>query len=534
MNTLYIVASCLFFLWVIRNIFFWVALWQVKEYRLDRLLVHLKETGQGRNLLFSPLSIIKTVGIFAYLLTINNPGILAIYHFFVTVIFFLLAVSVVHEILLQNIRRPVLTVKAMLILSVAGVMITVLYVVPLVNRFLWLLIIDRAAVLIVSSIVFAFSFPTELIHDFVINRAVRMIRNHKKLLVIGVTGSYGKSSTKDYIAQILEKKFVVLKTKGTTNTPIGIARTVLQGLRANTEVFVVEMGAYKRGEIAQMCQIVNPKIGVITGINDQHLSLFGSLENTIKAKYELAEALPKNGFILFNGGNIHTRALYSDADREKMIYKIAKKDDVPDSTAVVVQNVSVRRESVSFSVCIGKKDFAFTSPLLGSHNIENVLPGIIIAKRLGMKNREIQHAVAALTPLPQTMTRYITKEGLVIIDDTFNANPQAVQAVLQYMKIYKGKRILVLKPMIELGQHARQDHYNLARDISVVCDYLFLTNKNYYSDIERGVKKANDKCKVVIVDSNAKRRISKLVGRGDIVVFEGKGREISILLKMFL
>lgn len=519
MSILYIVAAIAFCLWAIRNTLFWVSLWQIKEYRLDRLFVHLKETNQGRSLLIAPLSLLKWVGIFFYIVTVFNPRFFLPYQVFVSGLFLVQAFLTVREFSLGFFKRPAFTIKAIAIVFLVLLTLFFSLTLPLLEEFLWLLILDRILPLIVSFFVFLFSFPSELYRDVQIGNAIKKINKRKNLLVIGVTGSYGKSSTKDIIAQVLRRKFRVLKTRGTNNTPIGVANTILSDLKGSTQIFVVEMGAYKKGEIAQLCKIARPKVGVLTGINDQHLSLFGSLENTKKTKYELIESLPKDGLALFNGNNEYVLDLYKKTKKKKILYVCS---DPHTKAGISANNVSMQKTSVEFSLRLRSKTFRFTTPLIGSHNIENILPAVYIAHFLGMKMPEIKKAVAALTGLPKTMARHEVG-GVTIIDDTFNTNPQAVLAVLDYMRVYRKKKIMVFTPMIELGQKAKEEHYVIGKEIAIICNILFLTNKNYYEQIRKGVKDGSGKCRIVVAGiSDIAQFVNDKTEKGDIVVFEGK------------
>ncbi len=530
MSIILFFIDILFLFWIIRNTLFWVALWQTKEYRFDRLIVHFKETRQGRGVLFSPLAILKWIALFVYGFVIWQTVPLLTYQFFVSVLFILQGFLVFKEFSGHVLKRPVLTHKAIIIVSLSLTVIFLLFFFPLLfEQLFWLLILDRLLPLVVLFFVVMLSFPTEFYQDLQIQKAMKKIRENKKLLVIGVTGSYGKSSTKEYIAQILGKKFRVLKTKGTNNTPIGIANTILSGLQKNTEIFVVEMGAYKRGEIAQMCEMVYPKIGVLTAVNDQHLSLFGSLENTMKAKYELIDALPKGGLALFNGNNSNACLLYEKTKTKKALYASSK--SVP--ADILASHVMVEKTHVTFRILLKKKSLQMKTPLIGAHTIENILPAVYIADYLGMLASEIKEAVAALIPLPKTMVRY-ESAGISIIDDTFNTNPEAVVAALQYMKIYKGKKIMVFQPMIELGIEAKAEHYRIGKAIGTMCDYLLLTNNNYYTEIHNGIKSTKRKCIVKTGGSVAHivALINNFAKRGDVLVFEGK--EAGLVLEKML
>lgn len=524
MDTLYIATSILFFLWIIRNVISQVALWQLKEYRFDRIFIHLRETRQGKSILFSPLSFVKWIFIIGYVFVAFNESFLFTYYLGIVSIYLLLSILVLRENFLNLQKQPVYTPKALFIIIVSLSIIFTLYSFPLMDKFLWLLLMDKLSYFIVGIIIFALSFPTEVFRDLQIAKARQKLKKFKKLLVIGVTGSYGKSSTKDYVAQILKEKFSVVKTKGTNNTPIGIAQTILHDLTSETDIFVVEMGAYKKGEISDMCDMVHPKIGILTAVNDQHLSLFGSLENTKKAKYELIESLPRDGTALFNG-NGDVVDLYMKTKKNKVLYSTYYGKDLSqgEKQGIFASNIHVKKRSVVFRVTIGESSFQLEAPLIGGHNIENILPGIFLAHLLGMNEQQIKRAVMYLSPISKTMIYHALQNGVTIIDDTFNANPDAVIAALRYAKIFKGKKILVLQPMIELGKRSMDEHYRVALEAGKVCDALFLTNKNFYSAILRGIDESGGKCEVRVVTSQlASDYLSEYAKKDDVVVFEGK------------
>lgn len=519
MNIILFFTEVFFLLWFLRNVLFWMALWQIKEYRMDRMFVHITETDQGKKLFFSPLLLCKLLGIFSFGVVIYDSRLLLSYQVFIGIIFFLQALLTLQEIKKRTLKRPVFTIKASVIVFLTIAIVYFFFSFPLLEESLWILMIDRLSPFLIIFFVFLFSFPTELYRDFQVGRAAQKLRLHRKLLVIGITGSYGKSSTKEYLAQILKKKFRVLKTKGTNNTPIGVANTVLSGLQSKTEIFIVEMGAYKRGEIAEICRIVRPKIGILTAVNQQHVSLFGGLDNTSSAKFELIESLPKKGLAIFNGNNQNAYNLYQKTQRNKILYLCGTPSQKADILGV---NVKAEKTYSTFDVLLRRKKIRFKAPIIGGHNVENILPGIYLAFRLGMKEDEVRDAISSLTPPLHTMARHEVG-GISFIDDTFNANPQAVMAALAYMKIYTGKKIMVLQPLIELGKDSFFQHQRIGKAIGDVCDYLLLTNKNYQKAILDGVKKGKKKCSVYTGSTlEIVQFLHKHTKKRDVIVFEGK------------
>lgn len=510
-------------LWIMRNVLFWVGLWQTKEYRLDRLLAHLRETSQGRHLMFSTMSLIKWLLIFSYVFVALNDRFSMQYGVLVSILYILEGSVVFWEFFAGRLRRPVRTMKSLLIILMTLLMMILFVLLPMTDAPLWMLLIDRITVLIIALFVFFFAFPTEVWVDVKIQQAIKKLAHHQKLLVIAVSGSYGKSSTKEYIAQILKEKYAVVKTEGSNNTPVGVTMTILNKIHPHTQVFVVEMGAYKKGEIAQLCEIVRPDISVTTSVSDQHLSLFGTLENAMATEMELIHALPgKTGLALFNGNNPISAKLYTKTKKNKILYKSLdiSGDNKIDMAAT---NTQVNKDGVSFDVIIKGRKQHFKTSLLGSHMVENILPGIYIAEYLKVSLPAIKKAVAHLIPPPGTMTRKELTNGVTLVDDTFNASPESVMAALKYMQVYDKKKIFVLTPLIELGKNAGERHCAIGRLMSVGVDYLFLTNNNFYKDIMKGIIEGNSKCMVQVgKPDQIAEEIIRLADGGDVVMFEGK------------
>lgn len=527
-NLLFFLASVFFLVWILRNVLFWVSLWQTKEYRFDRLLVHFKETAKGKDLIFSPFFTLKLVIIVGFIIPTLYEYLVFPFDVLIFCVLSIDFLKVVKEVMQHRLRRPVFTLRAILIIILTLLTITLFFMTPLVERYLWLLLLSMSVPVFVTLFVYVFSVPSEIVKDFFIEKAKAKIQMYPKLLVIGVSGSYGKSSTKDYIAQVLSVKFNVAKTLQSNNTPIGIAKTVLSQVTKATELFVVEMGSYKKGEVDELCDIVHPKISVTTSISDQHLSLYGSFQNIIDTELELIHRIPKNGYSLLNGNNKYTNALFQSLRKKKVLYytesnfsqklRMSEKDD-----SICAFDIKAEKDGVSFSVELDKTAVSLKTFLLGTHTVENILPAIYLAKKLGMTTEQIKKGVSSLKPLPKTMMMHTAKSGFTFVDDTFNASPESVLAALSYMKIYKKKRYLVLEPMIELGKNAEIDHYKLGKEIGQICSVLYVTNDNFYKHIQKGIDDSGGKCELLAysiphIASDLMTRVKK----DDIVVLEGR------------
>lgn len=544
MQVLSLFIYLFFSVWLVRNILYWLFLWQVKEYRLDRMLIHLSETNQGKMLFTQFDGVAKLILILLYLFAFPqfDTNLTQILTALIFCVYFYDFLFVLSELFSRRLRKPVFTPKTVLICIISLSIIFFLFL-KNGNLFFLLAFYDKLATLLIALLIAFFSIPSRIYHGFVIQKARKKILLHPLTKVIGITGCYGKGSTKEYMATILCQKFRVLKTFETHNTPIGIAQTIISDLTKKTEIFLVEIGAYKLGETAQICEIVRPEIGIITPVEDQHLSLFGSLENLKKGTFELIEYLPPAiGLSIFNGNSIHSRQLYEKTDGkriEKVLCYVNTKGALSNpplsrmrfTPLVIAYNIKVEKFSVSFDVVLKNKKLGhFTAHLLGAHHIENILPGIYLAHRFGMKIVAIRNGVKKIIPWKKTMEPFETNSGTVLVDDTFNASPGATIAAVNYMHIYnKGKKILVLQPFIELGKNASSDHIRVGEQIGRICDYLLLTNNNFYNEIREGVKKAQRKCSIQIAEPmDIGMFVRQNTGMNDVVVFEGKEAGVSL------
>ena len=528
---LFILTSIGFFLWSIKSILFWVSLWQIKEYRLDRLLIHVKETRQGRGLLYSPFFLGCLLLIGLYIPIVFHDTWIGIYHVCIFIFFAIESGFFIKEIIKATFKRPALTTKAAIIFTLTLLSVIGFYILMLLDTYVWMLLGQLIIPSLVALFVFGFSFPTELYRDYLIQKAQRKLSLYKNILVIGVSGSVGKTSTKEYLYHILSRKFEVVKTPLSNNTPIAIAQTILQNIQQSTEIFIVEIGSYKKGEVTQICKIVHPKISITTALGEQHISLYGSLNNIIQTEAELLHALPKGGISLVNANNDLVEDLIKKSKRKVLLYGTQASRNGK-KVGLVAKNITVEKNGISFSVLLANKTLRFHTQLLGRHHIENILPAIYLAKILKMKDKEIVDGVESLTPFSKTMKKFTTQEGVILIDDSFNASPESVFAAADYLSIYQKKKIFVLMPLIELGKKASEYHYRIGKALAF-CDFLLLTNKNFYKDIVRGVREKKGKCQVIVGRADRLTlKLSELTKKGDVVLFEGK--EAGIILSKIL
>lgn len=341
--------------------------------------------------------------------------------------------------------RPKLTLKIIL-LSYLSVYFSVLIINFFPQQLLSPLIAFILTPLTTTLSVLLIKPISDMLIDLLIFLAkLKMRLMPKSQTVIGITGSFGKTSTKEILSHVLSAKFTVCKTLGTNNTAIGVALTVLKQLNRSHQYFVVEMGAYKKGEIKAICQIVKPKIAIITGITDQHLSLFGTQENLIQAKSELLLALPAKSLAFFNGQNSVTKKLAKNFSHlSTVIYYFPRNK--------------------------------FTTNLLGNYQQLNLQAAYLAAQKLHLPPKLIQ---ARFTNIPAFKTMLVKRIGLhqsTVIDDSYNANPEGFKAAINYLKTLNyPQKILITSGMIELGSASEKHHQEIDKLAQSTFTQIYLT-----------------------------------------------------------
>jgi len=524
----------------IRNVFYLVFLWQLKEYRVDRMIAHLK-TWQGKKMIFGWMPGIKWLLFILCIILYFYPSADFSFYFFMIftfMVYYAEGIGNLLELQRRGWRKPKWTAKA---ISIVATGLIFALVIILVSRWMFAAFIigDKLLPLIVTAMVILLNIPISLYKKLIAWKATKKMAKLNNLTVIGITGSYGKTSTKEFLASIISSKFNILKTEESINTEIGVAKTVLAKLTSKHEVFIVEMGAYKRGEIAAICGIVHPKIGIITGINQQHIGLFGSIENTMDTKFELIKSLQADGFAIFNSANKYVQKMADRARKERSDlsiwnYKRVNNKNLIGKNLLFVYETEVETDKLSFKLSYHGQTLACQTKLLGAQHVDNILGAACASLILGFPFKKLTTAISKLDSPAKTMRLVSSGTKAILVDDTYNANPDGVLAALEYMRILKGVKILVLTPLIELGENADNIHRILGKKAAEICNLILLTNLNYVNSFTAGASAvAHGKEKIQIVNSTVGQKIiSQCIKKDGVVVFEGResGRILEKLL----
>ena len=518
------------FFWFVRttkSILFWIYLWQLKEYHIGRFIDYFR-TEKGKKAVINWLFLVKLLVFIGLVGVFNKPGLgqdFLIY--FIFVIFFAESAFAVKRIIQKTLKAPILTKKTSIILS-AGISLELLVLSflfgfnPLFSQFVKILLaIDILAPVFCSVLVLSFQPLTVTLRDQIIRRAREKRERFKNLLVIGITGSYGKTSVKEFLATVLSEKYKVLKTREHQNSEVGISQCLLYDLNEEHEIFVVEMGAYNKGGIKFLCDIVKPKIGIVTGVNEQHLATFGKMENLLSAEGggELIESLSEDGLAILNYDNpiIRERKIehYNPKLKNIKFYSMSGKE-----TDLWASDIKIEKESISFRLSSKEGDQAtFNLNFLGAHNIYNVLAAACCAKSLGMTLEEIAKTCSKIERWQSGMQLKPGIDGLNIIDATYSANPTGVISHLDYLKVWPGKKVIIMPCLIELGEASESVHRRIGKKIGEVCDLAIITTKDRFKEIAEG---AGDKAIFLENSKEIFEKIRDFCREGDVILLESR------------
>ena len=360
------------------------------------------------------------------------------------------------------------------------------------------------------------------IRRWYVNDAARMLRERPDLKVVGVTGSYGKTSTKNYLYRMLSEKYNVLVTPGNFNTTLGVVRTVREQLQAFHQIFIVEMGAKQVGDIKEICDLVHPSAGIVTAVGDMHLETFGSRGNIQKTKFELIESLPSDGIGVIN------------MDSEG----IASYKDIPEQCRVLRYGIEAHR--VDWRACdirygASGTDFRLIGPdvtldlhtsLLGECNVLDIAGAAVIALNLGVSAGQITRAVAKLRQVPHRLSVSV-KGGLTVLDDAYNSNPEGARMALSVMRSMPipegGRRIVVTPGFVEMGARQEEAAKALGAQAALCATDLIVVNLLNREAICAGALEAGmPKDRVHLADnlSQAAGMVAEMAREGDIVLYE--------------
>ena len=335
------------------------------------------------------------------------------------------------------------------------------------------------------------------VQNHYINDAKRMLDDMPSLHKVGITGSYGKTSMKFYLSELLGSQYETLKTPESFNTPMGVTITIRRDLRPTHEYFICEMGARRVREINELCEIAHPHDGIITSVGPQHLETFKSVENVLNTKFELADSVQASGGkIYLNGDN---ELIRSKAPQ----YKNAVLYGLHESCHYRGSDVSVSDKGTEFTVTAPDgSSCRYTTKLLGEHSVQNLLGAIAYCHGTGIALEKLVIPVRKIAAVPHRLQLLDKGGGLTFIDDAYNSNPSGCRAALNVLGLFDACRILVTPGMVELGEKQHELNREFGSEAAKVCDYIALVGKKQTEPIFEGIQNADfDMSRVFVCDT---------------------------------
>ncbi len=338
------------------------------------------------------------------------------------------------------------------------------------------------------------------------NKALTKFRSMTHMETIGITGSYGKTSSKNILNDILNIKYNAYPTPKNFNTPFGLMITINEHLDKFADFFIAEMGACRKGEIKELCNLVTPKYGILTKIGLAHLETFGSVKTIQNTKFELIESLPSDGLGVLNGD-----------DPKQVNYELKNNVEVKfvgidnPNVDTHASNIKITHEGSTFKVKFKdeKENHIFKTKLLGRANIYNILQAITLGKHLGITIDKLKTAVANVKPVEHRLQlrKYY---DMYLIDDAYNSNPEGAKMALEVLELMPGTRVIITPGMIELGAKDQEIHYEFGKLIAKSTDIAILIGEQKTKDIKKGLISENFKKENIYIFNDVQEAIKLL------------------------
>jgi UDP-N-acetylmuramoyl-tripeptide--D-alanyl-D-alanine ligase len=340
-------------------------------------------------------------------------------------------------------------------------------------------------------------------------------------LVVGITGSFGKTTTKVCAAAVAELRGPAYATPASYNTFLGVVRAINEGLTARHRTLVAEMGAYRLGDVAELCDLVHPRVGVLTAIGPAHLERFGSLDAIEEAKGELAEGLPADGTYITTADD--ERCLRTtERTQAKVLLFSAGGSQTADLWA---EQIEMAEGTTRFVLRYGGDAITVRSKLLGRHNVANLLAAAAVGVSLDLPLDAIARSLSRVSPPAHRLAPILNRQaGIVVIDDAYNSNPVGAAAALEVLASHAAqRRVLVTPGMVELGDREAEENERFGTQAAAVCDLVVLVGEQRSQPIRAGLTAADfpdDRIHVVANSSEAEALLARTTRRGDVVLFE--------------
>lgn len=383
----------------------------------------------------------------------------------------------------------------------------------------WKIALVLFLLFVFSPILFMFAHlltcPIEsLIKKRYITKTKKKLKDFKGIK-IAITGSYGKTSVKNILKHLLENKYKVIASPKNFNTPMGVCKTVANVLKEDTQIAIFEMGARHEGDIRELMEIINPDIGVLTAIGEQHLDTFGNLKTIIRTKNELVKFMQGQGKIFFDGENENTLQLYKKCSKNKEL-------TCSDFGMSSYSNIEYSPNGMFFDIKIGGRQARVQTKLLGNFNCKNIVIASSVASYLGVNFEDILKQIKTLEPVKNRL-ELINVNDFSIIDDSYNANEVGVKESLNVLKKFMGRKIVITSGLVEMGNMQYEKNFNIGKLIAKSANMVVIMNETNKKAIYKGLKEEGFEEENIFyaqTREEQKEIIKKLTCKGCVFLFQ--------------
>lgn len=472
-------------------------IFQLEHYYLDRYLKWIKENIKTTFNVTKIMLLLISSMIFLYNVKIG---------YIVTILAYIVLILTTKKkkekkqfVVTSRVKRQFVTYVTLIILfSVLVNLYNDIYSLIILNIFA---MFSYVFVYIVASI----NLPLEkFINRRFCKKASKKIKEIPDFKVIGITGSYGKTSTKNVINTILSQKYNSIMTPESYNTTMGVVRTINEKITSLHQLFVCEMGAKYKGDIKEICDVVNPDYAVITAIGPQHLDTFGTIENVSKTKFELVDSIPENNGIAFVN--------WEDENiRKAKITKKIVKYGLNKNADYYAENIEITENGSTFNVIMPNGKISVKTKLLGKLNILNIVCGVAVANKLGLTDEQIKMGIKYIKPVEHRLELRPNPNGSIIIDDSYNSNIRGAKMALETLGAFKKRqRILITPGIVELGEKSYEINKELGKEATKYCDYIMLVGEKQAGPLHDGIQEVGYPKEKIFIAKNLDEAIQKM------------------------
>lgn len=363
-----------------------------------------------------------------------------------------------------------------------------------------------------------------MLKKIIIHKARTKLKQLSYIKIIGIVGSYGKTTMKEVVYSVLSQKFKVAKTDKSINTPLGIAQFILRDVKSDTDICIVEMGEYVPGDIKKLCAITPPDIGIVTGINEAHFERMGSLENAVKTIFEIADGMKsKTASLILNMNDKHVAKNYKrfTGDHKIIPYGML-------NTKYLILNTKFHTDGsgISFTLKENLKIVGdFKLPVLAKYILDDIVAACLLDDLFDLSFEQIANGIRSIKPVSHRLEPIVNKQtGVLVIDDSYNGNPEGVGEAIRVLSRFGGMRKIYITPgLVEMGASSEKIHYNIGKDLARVADIVILIKNSVTPFIEKGLRYAEfAKDKIYMFASSQKMQdaLPKILQANDVVLFQ--------------